>query len=152
MSHALCLRACICLFVCHFLLGEQHKHVKWQAVICGVLWLLWACYSGYDFWQELGYWPRFVKWSAWLFPFTPLRPHLTFRSDCTYASLHVHFQTTHTHTRPALKMSKNIDLFFNIFLLTCQSKSVLIQWPSHLQYIRSICVDVSRLSLLQGCG
>lgn len=31
---------------------------------------------------------------------------------------------------PPLQMSENIDLFFYIFLLPCQSKSVLIEWPS----------------------
>lgn len=147
-----------------YLCVTVHRCIKtntWNklAVFRGALWLLWACYLGYDFWQELGYWLRFVKWynHARFFPFTPLRPHLTFRSDCKPLSMYAFRHKPHTHTLHPLQMLKDIDFFFlhisahYVFLVTCQSKSVLIEWPFH-PYLVYLCVDVSRLSLLQWCG
>lgn len=142
MSHTLCTCACICLCVTTHRRSNTHAWNNLE-VFCGMPWLLWACYLGYDFWQELRYWPRFVKWynPARLFPFTRPSGHIwhsgaTVRlPPCT-----VCFQIQTPHNLPSVEHVKEYwsFLFFflhisahYIFLLTCQSTFVLTEWPSH---------------------
>lgn len=79
ISHTLCMHACISctVFICVSFNTNPRDNL---GAFCGVHRLLWARSLGCDVWQELSYWPRFVKPYnlARLAPFTPLRSHLTF--------------------------------------------------------------------------